>query len=375
MKVDGLRVHNWNHCLSFFKKHNNKLVVATMLLPKSVVLVLATSACWVPSTTAFIPPGFHLCDYPTTSSSAAGALYRSSITPWTLLKEGAIGKSDTQQPEENKEDYKDRLAKLDQAIASAEEERQQLLQRELDRYNNKKNHNASNDYDEDNDVLVPVDKWKPRELKRPTPSLSLQEQSQTLPQAALQTKWQQPPQQERSFTTRSQISRSDAGTLVIEITPQGITSGTLFNGAFSVAWFSAVVPATLTALSGGLLGMALFMVPFWAAGGMIAKQAIVDPFISYQLTVGEYAWSIESKYGGGANKRAPTIKKQDGSTQDLQGAKVEISVVVNDVPQYHLCLYSNKKGVTHLGLGLPPEELEKVAMEINEYLDKLKSSE
>ena len=125
--------------------------------------------------------------------------------------------------------------------------------------------------------------------------------------------------------------------------------------------------------------MALFMLPFWAAGGMVAKQAVVDPFVSNKLTLGEYAWSVEKQYGGGGtNTRSrmsgTTIQKQEGSTEDLQGARVEISVVVNDVPQYHLCLYS-KKEVIHLGLGLPEEELEKVPNEVNEYLEGLSSNE
>ena len=108
------------------------------------------------------------------------------------------------------------------------------------------------------------------------------------------------------MATRSKVTRSDAGTLVIEITPQGISSGVLFNGAFSVAWFSAIVPATFAALSGGLVG-GLFLLPFWMAGGMVAKQAVVDPFVSNKLSIGQYAWSVESKY---ANQG---IQKKDGS--------------------------------------------------------------
>lgn len=148
---------------------------------------------------------------------------------------------------------------------------------------------------------------------------------------------------------------------MIEITPQGILSGVLFNGAFSVAWFSAIVPATFAALSGGIL-TGLFLLPFWAAGGMVAKQAVVDPFVSNKLSIGQYAWCVESLY---ANNK---IQKKEGATADLQGAKVEVPVVVNNVPQHQLCLYDSRKGVTGLGQGLPSEELEKVAKEINEYL-------
>ena len=247
--------------------------------------------------------------------------------------------------------FKDKLAELDSAIASAEAERRKLLRAELDRYEKKDDSQKL----EGTRNLVPVEEWTPRELRRPPPNTI-----QKMP----------PPttRKSRPMSTRSKVTRSDAGTLVIEITPQGVTSGVLFNGAFSVAWFSAIIPATLAALSGGLVA-SLFLLPFWAAGGMVAKQAVVDPFVSNKLSIGQYAWSVESLY---ANNK---IQKQEGSTEDLQGAKVEVPVVVNNVPQYQLSLYDLRKGVVSLGMGLPPEELEKVANDINEYLEALPSDE
>ena len=289
-------------------------------------------------------------------------------------------------------DYKNKLAELDQAIADAEQARQAILQSELEKSSAQQKQSpfsgtklgsiddqgnviANND---DDDGLLSIDEWTPKELKRPPLPISTRTSSSPLQNASRQNQKQLlSTTKQRSFTTRSQVSRSDAGTLVIDITPQGITSGVLFNGAFSVAWFSAIVPATLTALSGGLFGMAIFMIPFWAAGGMVAKQAVLDPFVSSKLTLGEYAWSVEKQYGGSSgssgSKSGPTMQTKEGSTEDLQGARVEISAIVNDVPQFQLCLYSNKQGVVNLGLGLPEEELEKVAMEVNEYLEDLPS--
>lgn len=291
-------------------------------------------------------------------------------------------------------DYKKKLAALDQAIADAEQARQAILQSELEKSSYQQQQQQQSPFsgtnlgsiDDQGNVmgnndeagLMSIDEWTPKELQRPPSPLPITRTSSS-PQAnaSRQRQKQSSTTQPRSFTTRSKVSRSDAGTLVIDITPQGITSGVLFNGAFSVAWFSAIVPATLTALSGGLFGMALFMVPFWAAGGMVAKQAVVDPFVSSKLTLGEYAWSIEKQYGGsgssGSSKNGPTIETKEGSTENLQGARVEVSAIVNDVPQFQLCLYSNKQGVVNLGLGLPEEELEKVAMEVNEYLEGLPS--
>lgn len=250
-------------------------------------------------------------------------------------------------------DYKKKLAELDDAIANAEKEKQKLLQAELDRF-------------EKNDSLVSVDEWSPRELKMPPPPQAQMVPSDNDVYSGRIKK--SSTTRSRSMATRSKVTRSDAGTLVIEITPQGISSGTLFNGVFSVAWFSAIVPATFAALSGGLV-TGLFLLPFWAAGGMVAKQGFVDPFVSSKLTVGQYAWSVESRL------TKAQIQKKEGATEDLQGAKLECPLVVNNVPQYQVSLYDRTNGVIALGQGLPEEELQKVVDEINEYLDGLESED
>mmetsp|Transcript_28746 Transcript_28746/g.40328 ORF Transcript_28746/g.40328 Transcript_28746/m.40328 type:complete len:311 (+) Transcript_28746:249-1181(+) len=167
---------------------------------------------------------------------------------------------------------------------------------------------------------------------------------------------------ERTNLIRSKISRSDAGTLQIEISPDGVGSSTLFSGAFSVAWFSAILPATFASGGAG----ALFMLPFWAAGGLVAKTAVVDPFLSGKLTIGQYAWSLESNYIAGT-----TVKKKEGPTEQLQGCNVELVAIVNGVPQHELRLFSTKKGGISLGIGLPKEELDYLADEINEFLSNL----
>ena len=166
---------------------------------------------------------------------------------------------------------------------------------------------------------------------------------------------------------RSRIEFTDAGTMLVNIPPPGASANSIFSGAFSVAWFSAVVPATFATGGAGLL----FMLPFWAAGGLVAKQAIVDPFMAFQLSIGQYAWSLAKTYAG------KTVSKPvDGATDQLQGALVELGIIVNDVPQYELRLYSSqttKGGVTALGLGLPEEELEYLAVEINNHLANMKT--
>eukprot|EP00542_Grammatophora_oceanica_P011360 CAMPEP_0194036648 /NCGR_PEP_ID=MMETSP0009_2-20130614/9015_1 /TAXON_ID=210454 /ORGANISM="Grammatophora oceanica, Strain CCMP 410" /LENGTH=48 /DNA_ID= /DNA_START= /DNA_END= /DNA_ORIENTATION= len=48
-----------------------------------------------------------------------------------------------------------------------------------------------------------------------------------------------------------------------------MTTNSIFSGAFSIMWFSTIVPVSL---SGG----GLFMIPFWLAGGIVAKTAAID---------------------------------------------------------------------------------------------------
>lgn len=72
----------------------------------------------------------------------------------------------------------------------------------------------------------------------------------------------------------SRISYSDANTLQIELPAAGLNSNAAFSGAFAAVWFGAVAPATLSMLSVGV-GTALFMTPFWLAGGLVAKVCLV----------------------------------------------------------------------------------------------------
>lgn len=169
-----------------------------------------------------------------------------------------------------------------------------------------------------------------------------------------------------TFTSR--ISYTDANTLEIEIPPSGINADVFFSGAFSALWFSAVGPATIGMISSGGVA-ALFMVPFWLAGGMVAKSAVVDPFVSSKLSIGDYLWTLEKNYFRTRGKL--TSKKQDGPTDSFLGASVEVGMVVNNVPRYELRLFFDGNSIISFGKGLSFEELEYLAETINERCAKI----
>jgi len=155
----------------------------------------------------------------------------------------------------------------------------------------------------------------------------------------------------------ARLEYTDAGTLQIDIPPMGLTQNAVFSGAFAAAWFSTIVPATA---SGGL-----FLVPFWLAGGLVAKTAVYDPFISTRLILGKYAWSLDQRYAG------RNIRHVEGASEDLGSAQVECSVVENGKPKYIIQLFAGS--VIEFGLGLPLQELEFLTYTINAHLDKLRS--
>jgi len=164
---------------------------------------------------------------------------------------------------------------------------------------------------------------------------------------------------------RTRISRSDAGTLLIEVPAAGLSQGTLVGGAFSVAWFSTIIPATASMLSTGGVS-ALFMAPFWLAGGAVAKQTVLDPARATSLSIGEFAWEIQRRV-----TKVP-LSAASGSTEELEGCSVEVAAYVNGVPSYHLLLYSGTQSWS-IGDGLSAVELEWVAGEVNAHLGTLRS--
>eukprot|EP00964_Phaeocystis_antarctica_P128268 scaffold92022_cov73-Phaeocystis_antarctica.AAC.2 len=164
---------------------------------------------------------------------------------------------------------------------------------------------------------------------------------------------------------RTSISRSDAGTLLVEVPPAGFNAaGTLMGGAFTAAWFSAIVPATGTMIATGGAS-ALFMLPFWLAGGVVAKQTVVDPVKATSLSIGEFAWELQQRAVG------LPLSSAAGASDELDGCSVEVAAYVNDVPQHVLRLFSGTQ-TWSIGDGLTVVELEYIAGEVNAHLATLK---
>ena len=119
---------------------------------------------------------------------------------------------------------------------------------------------------------------------------------------------------DESYTTQQQsiiLSHTDAGTLLMEFPATGWTAHAAIAGGFAVAWFAALVPATTT------LAVVPLLLPFYLAGGMLAKSVVVEPFTSTALSIGKYGWSLsQSRY------RKNALEVASGATQDIQSAIV-----------------------------------------------------
>lgn len=241
----------------------------------------------------------------------------------------------------------------------------------------RRNDNEYEPYDWENDKLGFIDEeserpWKIDELKQN--ALTIRPRQESLPSSQKQTlmsRWNQklnpfskstqvpqPP-----INSRARLSTTDAGTLVIDLPATGMDSRAISSGVFGALWFSAIVPATFA----GGLASAVFLLPFWLAGGAVAKNAVVDPFVTSQLTIGKYAWSLSTTYANTAQ-----IRQVDGSTQDLRGASVEdLNLEVNGKSFYEIKLFGDK-GVIQFGNGLAPDELEYLSYIINDHLREMR---
>jgi hypothetical protein len=164
----------------------------------------------------------------------------------------------------------------------------------------------------------------------------------------------------------AKVSYTDAGTLQILFPAAGWDGSALMGSAFGVAWFAAVIPATFSTS----LGTALFMVPFWAAGGLVAKSSLIDPFTATTLEIGDHAWNICRSVAG------RIVWQKWGATADIDRAEAYVALYRDDEPaRYELILHGpNVKlfGVTTAGSSSwSLTELERLQDTINEHLDRI----
>jgi hypothetical protein len=126
-------------------------------------------------------------------------------------------------------------------------------------------------------------------------------------------------------------------------------------------------PSVLTPATCSEFG--LFMLPFWAAGALVAKHVLVDPFVTSKLMIEQHKWSLKSVFGG---ENGITLNEIEGATNDLRGAWLELIAIVDGMPQYDIKLYG-LTGATCLPIGIQvsEEELHYIVDQINDHIQKL----
>ena len=111
---------------------------------------------------------------------------------------------------------------------------------------------------------------------------------------------------------------------------------------------------------------ALFMLPFWLAGGAVAKQTLLDPAKATTLSIGEFAWALKQTALGSR----VTLSAADGASGELDYADVDVAAYVNGAPTFALRLVAGTEAYT-VGVGLSEGELEWIAAEVNAHLQAL----
>jgi hypothetical protein len=166
---------------------------------------------------------------------------------------------------------------------------------------------------------------------------------------------------------RARLSRTDAGTLRVEIprAARGDIGSVAFGGAFSVAWFSAIGSFTAAALATASVGAVAFTLPFWLAGATVVKQTVLDPLLRHELEIGLYAFSARWVLPGGR-----VVKEFSGASEDLGEA---LPLLAEDGLVRALELRTRRGEVWTFGQGLSPPELNYLAQEIDAHCGELES--
>lgn len=174
-----------------------------------------------------------------------------------------------------------------------------------------------------------------------------------------------PNRRRKPANTKVQVYRNeDTKELAILIPPAGFTGNSAMSGGFAVAWNAFVATWTVGALASGGAFFALFSIPFWLAGGQMGKSFIDETFESTEISLTNTDFNIVTR----------TIGKKEyvndsGSIEDVSGAEVIVESITNGIPNSIISMEVGAKSF-RFGRGLKPVELDFVAGEINDFVDK-----
>ena len=174
-----------------------------------------------------------------------------------------------------------------------------------------------------------------------------------------------PNRRKKPANTKVQVYRNeDTKELAILIPPAGFTGNSAMSGGFAIAWNAFVATWTVGALASGGAFFALFSIPFWLAGGQMGKSFIDETFESAEISLTDTDFNIVTR----------TIGKKEyvndsGSIEDVSGAEVIVESITNGIPNSIISMEVGAKSYK-FGRGLKPVELDFVAGEINDFVDK-----
>jgi len=163
--------------------------------------------------------------------------------------------------------------------------------------------------------------------------------------------------------TRVTLSRTGGEALSVEIPKAGVTGDTVSTGAFTAAWIAGIGFWTASAITGGApILFTAFSIPFWLAGGSLAKKTVYGAAASEALTIDENLYSVKQvafgkEIGGGA-----------GDRDDLVDCGIVTTGYVNSRPVR--CIKFRTRGSTDrdFGMSLSESEVQWICSEVRDFL-------
>ncbi|CAM6123161.1 unnamed protein product [Calypogeia fissa] len=162
----------------------------------------------------------------------------------------------------------------------------------------------------------------------------------------------------RPAGTKVDLQRAVNG-LEITIPPVGFTAEAVGTGTFAVAWNAFVALWTKMAWSQGIF--ALFSLPFWFVGIMLAGQTLSQVSVTVKVTIDERKFAIEWRVGNFWKHRV------DGNTMDIITENLIVTEVQNGRPRT-TCTIVEGVNRHSFGSGLEIVEKKWIIQEIRNFL-------